>query len=415
MRIVYLHQHFTTPAMQGSTRSYEMARRMAAMGHDVQMVTADRAASPTAKRAWRTSDESGFVVHWFPAAYSNRMNAQARIGAFARFAIAASKKAVELGGDVVFATSAPLTIAIPALAARWRRGAPYVFEVRDLWPETPIAMGALRNPLAKFTARRLERIAYRRAAEIVALSPEMKQGVVRCGVPAERVTVIPNSCDFDLFSVEAGAGQAFREAHDWLKNRPLVVYTGALGRVNGVAYLARVAAAARSRMPELRFLVVGDGCEEAIVREAAQALGVWEQNFFMLPPVAKRDVPAILSAADIATSVTIDAPALWANSANKVFDALAAGRPIAINHEGWLADLIRRHGAGLVLPPNDFEAAAGMLTAVTNRQWRQHAGRASKRLGREQFDRDLLARKLEAVLARAAGRERGAEPIARAA
>jgi glycosyltransferase involved in cell wall biosynthesis len=415
MRIIYLHQHFNTPAMQGGTRSYEMARRLAAMGHDVQLVTADRA--PGSKgRTWRETNEAGFRVHWFPAPYSNRMNAAGRTRAFSRFAIAASKKALQLKGDVVFATSAPLTIAIPAIAVHTWRKTPYVFEVRDLWPETPIAMGALKNPLAIFAARGLERLAYSHAKEIVALSPEMQAGVVRAGVPRSRVTVIPNSCDFDLFGVKPEAGCAFRERHDWLKNRPLVVYTGALGRVNGLQYLVRVAAAALPLLPSLRFLVVGDGCEHDSVRALAHRLGVWQRNFFMLPAVAKRDVPAILSAADIASSFTIDAPALWANSANKVFDAFAAGKPIAINHEGWLADLIRRHAAGLVLPAADCQAAAAMLAAAANRQWCEHAGRAAKRLGRDQFDRDLLARKLEAVLTRAAvGSSTAPAPLAKAA
>lgn len=349
------------------------------------------------------TEEAGCRVHWFGVPYSNRFGASARMRAFARFAVACTHKALTIAADVVLATSAPLSIAVPALAAHRLLGAPYVFEVRDLWPETPIAMGVLTNPVAIRAARRLEATAYRRAAHVVALSPDMKAGVMRCGIPDDRVSVIPNSCDFDLFSATPEEALAFRQRFDWLKDRPLVVYTGALGRVNGVGYLAEVAAAAMPRFPQMRFLVVGDGCEHDAIRQLARKRAVWERNFFMLPPLAKREMPAVLAAADIATSTTIDLPALWSNSANKVFDALAAGTPIAINHEGWLADLIRRYGAGLVLPSGSPQQAAEMLACATNRQWRQHAGRAAKRLGRERFDRDRLAVQLEAVLAKAAG------------
>jgi glycosyltransferase involved in cell wall biosynthesis len=407
MRIVYLHQHFKTPEMVGGTRSYEMAKRLAAMGHEVHMVAADASATQGNSRRWRQSREAGFRVYWYPAEYSNRLGVAARIRAFVRFAAAASRKAIELNGDVTFATSAPLTIALPALAALSARRSPYVFEVRDLWPETPIAMGALKNPLSKLAARILERTAYRHAATVVALSPDMKRGVVRAGYPESRVSVIPNSCDFDLFAgspASRASAETFRESRSWLGNRPLIVYTGTLGRVNGVGYLARVAAAAIESYPELRFLVVGDGYERETIEELAKSLGVWRVNFFLEPPVPKRDVPTILAAADIAVSTTIDVPELWANSANKVFDALAAGRPIAINHRGWLADLLLKHGAGLVLPPSDHLAAAQLLSAAANRQWCEHTGRAAQRLGKEMFDRDALASELERVLVAAAGR-----------
>jgi len=397
VRIIYLHQYFNTAV--GGTRSYEMGRRLVAMGHDVQMVTSDRTPLTNGMRGGRRTTEAGMDVHWLRVPYSNTMAYSQRLKAFAAFAWAASRKAVALGGDVVFATSTPLTIAIPAMYAARRLHIPMVFEVRDLWPEVPVALGALKNPITIGGARLLERAAYRSSARIIALSPGIKAGVVATGYPDDRVSVIPNACDVSLFDVGPAPGTALRREHPWLGDRPLVVYTGTLGLVNGVGYLARLAARVRALDPAVRFAVIGSGREELEVRRGAEQLGVLGDNFFMLPETPKSEVVRWLSAADIATSVVIDVPALWANSANKVFDALAAGKPVAINHEGWQADVFRETGAGLVLDPTDLDAAAARLVAaLRDRPWLAQAGAAARALAAGRFNRDRLSLELELVL-----------------
>ena len=145
MRIIYLHQYFNTPNMSGGTRSYEMARRLVDRGHEVHMVTSSRDGKPSGRhaRGWTETVEAGIQVHWCSVPYSNHMSSRRRLGAFAKFSRLAARKATALRGDVVFATSTPLTIALPAVYAARRRSIPMVFEVRDLWPEMPIAVGAL--------------------------------------------------------------------------------------------------------------------------------------------------------------------------------------------------------------------------------------------------------------------------------
>jgi UDP-N-acetylglucosamine:LPS N-acetylglucosamine transferase len=160
MKVIYLHQYFNTPKMSGGTRSYEMARRLVAAGHEVHMVTTWR--TETAHDDWFHTTESGIQVHWLPVSYSNSKTYTQRIRAVLSFAIQACRKAVDLKGDLIFATSTPLTIAIPGIYASWRNRLPMVFEVRDLWPELPIAVGALRSPVLKWLARKFERFTYRR-------------------------------------------------------------------------------------------------------------------------------------------------------------------------------------------------------------------------------------------------------------
>ena len=405
MRIVYLHQHFATPDMVGGTRSYEMARRFVEAGHEVHMVTAQRSGQG---RGWTETNEAGIRVHWCPVAYSNHMSFPRRIQSFLDFSWRSARRAAGLPCDVVFASSTPLTIALPAAYVRRKTGSPMVFEVRDLWPDTPVAVGALKRRLPIALARRLERFAYQQSSHVVALSPDMKRGVVATGYPADCVSVIPNSSDLALFDVPPEQGRSFRQRYAWLQDRPLVVYTGTLGLVNGVDYLARLAAAVAKIDDDVRFLVIGDGREREKVQRMAEELNVLNRNFFMLESVPKREIPAVLSAADFASSTVIDRQALWANSANKVFDAFAAGRPVAINHEGWLAEMIRETGCGLVLPAHNLEEGAQRLVETLNDQEATRTLRiAARQVARERFDRDILAQKLETVIRAAAEQPNG--------
>jgi len=403
MKVIYLHQYFNTPALPGATRSYEMARRLVAAGHEVHMVTSWREPDSPRKRGWSKTKENGIHVHWLPVPYSNSMRSRQRLKAFFTFAFRAAPKAAALKGDVVFATSTPLTIAIPGVYAARRNRIPMVFEVRDLWPELPIAMDVLNNRLTIAAATWLEHFAYRNAAQVIALSPGMRDGVVRKGYPREHVHVIPNSADLELFDVPPGVGQEFRAQHRWLGEHPLILYAGALGQINGVDYLVRVASSMKRIAPDVRFLILGEGAEAGKIRSLAAELGVLDKSLFLWSRIPKADMPGVLSAATVATSLFIDLPAMRANSANKFFDALAAGRPIAINYGGWQADLIQEHSCGLLLDPNDPQTAAEKLaSSVRDRGWLERAGRNARTLAEERFSRDKLAHELQCVLRTAA-------------
>ena len=407
MRILYLHQYFTTPDHSGGTRSFEMARRLVAQGHDVTLLTSsaflDESWAPT--RGWHVRECEGIRVEVLHLPYSNKDAFSKRIRTFFRFMQACRARAASIDTDVVFATSTPLTIAIPGAHAAARRRVPLVFEVRDLWPELPIAIGALRNPVAIAAARRLERFAYRRSSHVVALSPGMADGVAATGFPRERIDVIPNSCDRGLFNASAEDAATFRKERAWLGDRPLVVYTGTLGKINGVGWLVDVAAAALERDSELRFLIVGDGMERAEIEARAREAGVLERNLFLSAPLPKRQIPALLRAADVATSLFVPLPAMEHNSANKFFDALASGTPVAINYGGWQADVIAETGCGLRLRADDPAEAAGQLSdAVRDRSRLEAMGVAARELAASRFDRDHLARQLEAVLVQAVER-----------
>lgn len=348
---------------------------------------------------WTLSSEAGIKVHSYPVPYSNQMSFMRRMIAFAQFAMVAGRKAIEIGGDVVFASSTPLTIALPAMQAIRSLKVPMVFEVRDLWPELPIAVGAIRSPISKVAARWLERKAYSASAAVITLSPGMAAGVARVGYPRERIHVVPNSCDIELFQNPGKPLLWDEEALAWLAAGPVVLYAGTLGAINGVRYLVDVAAAATRMGSPIRFLVVGNGVEEDLVRERARRAGILGKNFRLMPPIAKACMPTLLAQATLAASVVVNLPELWNNSANKFFDALAAGKPIAINHPGWQKDLLEESGAGFSLAHDDPAAAARRLTEfIATPGAVAAASKAALQLARQRFDRDILAEELLAVL-----------------
>jgi glycosyltransferase involved in cell wall biosynthesis len=214
------------------------------------------------------------------------------------------------------------------------------------------------------------------------------------------VTVIPNACDTDVFGDADLEGKTLRAATPWLGDRPMILYAGTLGLVNGVDYLVRLADRLRTTdVPDACVVVIGSGREHDRVRALADRLGVLGRSLFMLDSVPKKDVAAWFGAADLTCSTVIPVPELAANSANKVFDGWAAGRPVAVNHGGWIADAIRRTGAGLVWPAGDPAAAAVATSEFLTDPGRVSMARlAAQELAAGEFSRDRLFGQLHTTL-----------------
>jgi glycosyltransferase involved in cell wall biosynthesis len=406
MRILYLHQHFTTREGSSGTRSYEFSRLLIERGHTITLLAGRFHRSGLPHEEGKLVDShnvDGIQVLTLNVPYDQKMSYFRRTLAFIWFMLLASWVALrQRKVDVIFATSTPLTIAVPAIIAATINRKPFVFEVRDLWPEVPIGLGILHNRVLVMLARALEKFAYRRANHIIALSPGMKEGIIKTGISPDKVTVIPNACDNPLFDVPTAVGQGFRAQHPEIGDRPLVVYTGAFGAVNDLNYLVKVAACVKTIDPTIGFLLVGVGSETEKIRALSQECGLLGQNLWMMEEVPKRDMPAVLSAATLATSIFLPNPVMWTNSANKFFDALAAGKPIAINYGGWQADVLRESGAGIVLDAENIEHAATQLVdALHTPDWLTSAGQASRQLAQGRFARDKLVENLERVLVQA--------------
>ena len=399
LKIIYLHQYFNTPDMSGGTRSYEMAKRMVSAGHEVHMVTSLREEQKQ-HTDWFTTDEAGIKVHWYPVPYSNNMSYFQRIKAFFSFAFAAKKKAASLQGDVVFATSTPLTIALPAGFTSRKLKVPMVFEVRDLWPEMPIAMGVLKNPIAIYLAKKLEVWAYKNSSAIVALSPGMKQGVTKTGFAEDKVVVIPNGSDNNEFSNDQELAQSFLSNRPWLEGAPLLIYAGTFGRVNGVDYIVHVAKKLKEINSNVKILLVGEGAEKDNAISLAKKLDVFESIVFFENALPKKEMPALFNAATMTSNLVIDLPEARANSANKFFDSLAAGKPILLNHAGWMDEVISHYDCGIsAWSKNLKEVAITLDQKMNDEKWLTKAGHSAKKIAMKYFDRDKLASDLLLILA----------------
>lgn len=400
MKIVYLHQYFYTANMVGvaGARSYEFARRLVAMGHTVEMVTSATNSLKGNPSGWYKTVEEGIDVHWLPVPYSNKMAFSKRLISFMKFAWGSAWKSARIKSDVIYATSGPLTIALPAIFAAVLLRRPMVFEVRDLWPEGAIQLGVLKNPISIFCARMLERIAYRYSKHIVALSPGMKEGIVATGVSPQKVSVIPNACDLDLFQPDL-KGSKLREKFK-LEGKFSLAYFGTMGLANGLGYVLDAAKCLKERgVSDIIFILHGDGMQRELLEERVQNddLG----NVLFSDPVADKSYIVELAAAvDVSMTIYNNVPVLSTCSPNKLFDTLAAGRPGLTNMPGALQRLFEENDCGVFVNSESADDFADKVIAFSKlpKDRIDEMRKNSRALGERMFSRDKLAKNLHELL-----------------
>jgi glycosyltransferase involved in cell wall biosynthesis len=384
LRVLYLHQHFSTPAGSTATRSYAMARALAQRGHAVTLACGQYAGAVTGlsgafRHGAREGRVQGFRVVEFAIPCGNSQGLAARALAFLRYAWRATRLARGGGFDVTIASSTPLTVALPALASR----APFVFEIRDPWPELPRAMGGVPAPVLALMEW-LADAACRRARAVVALSEGMAETARARGAAA--VHTIPNGADLDLFGPQIAPWRP-EEARS---HEVLAVYAGAHGQANGLDTL--LDAAALLRDAPLRILLVGEGREKPRLEARAAAENL--TNITFMPPLPKPQVAALLSGAQIGLHLLADIPAFAEYTApNKLMDTLAAGLPVVSNVPGHAARCVEDGPSGIAVPPADAPALAAALRDLATHPARRAAMAAAARAQAvRRWDRRLQAR-----------------------
>jgi glycosyltransferase involved in cell wall biosynthesis len=402
VRILYFHQYFATRESTVATRSYEIARRLVKRGHQVTVISRDMRENTGARRLVSRDTVDGILIVYVRVPYSQYYRPAKRIASFLGFMVAACVLGLlQPRPDVVLATSTPLTIGVPGLLTARLKRAPFVFEIRDLWPAVPISLGILRNPLLVWLSRWLEATLYRGAARVVVLSEGAREALLEQGVPADKLVFAPNASDLDLFSPN-NVDEHFREQYG-LTGKFLALYAGAMGRANGIEQLADAAAALRAAGNDrVAVVVIGDGPQRPGLerRRAAENL----DNLLVLPPVAKHELAGVVGAADVTLTLFAAHPALQANSPNKLFDSLAAGRPVVLNLDGWLRRVVTEAGAGVYVPAGDGEALAATLAALAAEPEVVAAmGLRARALAEREFSRDTIVDRLADALEAVAG------------
>lgn len=404
MKILYLHQYFATPESNAGTRSYEMAKRLVANGHEVTFITSSAYLSKEYKLSsgWNQLCIEGINLHVLHLPYSNNDSYLSRVLKFIKFSFKSIAKSYSVEADVVFATSTPLTIAIPGIFYSKVKKVPMVFEVRDLWPELPIAIGAIKNPIVIWLAKKLEKAAYNNSERIIGLSPGMCDGVRKQGIASDKIVLATNSCDTDLFDVDASIGATYKQSKlPFVGDRKLVVYTGTFGPINDVSYIVRLAKASKEKSNNICFVVIGSGMKKNEVIELAREEGVLNDNLFILDPVPKTEIVELLSAAELSLSLFGPIKEMWHNSANKLFDALASRTPIAINYGGWQKEFIEESNCGLILGDDYMQSASTIDDFLHDEERYSQAKSACHELAYKHYSRDIMAERLERALAEA--------------
>ncbi|WP_060483751.1 glycosyltransferase family 4 protein [Pseudomonas sp. NBRC 111123] len=393
MRILYFHQHFSTPKGATGIRSYEMARRLVAQGHQVTMVCGSYGGGNTGLSGpflsgKRQGQVEGIDVIEFDLAYANSDGFLKRAVSFLKFALRSIGVALTAKYDLVFATTTPLTAGIPGIFARWLRNKPFVFEVRDLWPELPKAMGVIRNPLVLWGMSLLEWASYRSAHRLVGLSPGIVEGIVSRGVDPAKVAMIPNGCDLEIFDAPAQPWrpQGVDDSH------LMAVFAGTHGMANKLDAVLDAAARLKARgRDDIRLVLIGQGKLKPALVSRAKAEGL--DNVVFHDPVNKERLAGLMASADLGLQVLANVKAFYfGTSPNKFFDYIASGLPVLNNYPGWLAEMIVSEDCGFAVAPEDPDAFADALEqAASDRGALKAKGERGRQLAARSFDRKLLA------------------------
>src|SRR5690606_22896205 len=309
MRVIYVHQYFQTPEQGGAIRSYHLARGLVDAGIEVEMVTAHNESYYDFRKV------DGIKVHYLPVAYMPSFGTIRRLWSFAQFVFQAKKLIKKLPRpDLLYLTSTPLTVGWIGLWAKKTLAVPYIFEVRDLWPEAPIQVGVIRSQWAKEALYRMEAKIYHQALQIVALSPGIKTYIVKRKLWAKPV-LIPNFSD-TVFLSPAKKSPLILGQWD-LKAKFTISYTGALGRVNALHQFLYLAKEAQIEKKDWQFVIMGQGAKERQLKQLAQDLQLTNTRFF--PFGNKEQVRDLLSVTDMAYISFDRLPVLRTNSPNKFF------------------------------------------------------------------------------------------------
>lgn len=398
MHILLIHQAFAALDEPGGTRHHELARFLVSKGHRVTVI-----ASPVSYLTGKNSPpilvdnggEQGGGITILRAYTYQALHKSFVHRVFAFFSFMVSSFFIGLGVknvDVVWGTSPPIFQGVTAWLLARLKGARFLFEVRDLWPDFAIAVGVLKSPTLIKLSLWLEKFLYRRADRMMVNSPGYVAHVRGRG--ARSVELIPNGADPGMFN-PLDNGEKFRQAHS-LKNKFVVLYAGAHGISNDLTVVLEAARLLASDL-KIQFVLLGDGKEKANLQARAAQMGL--ENVSFLPPVPKTEMAAALAGADACLAILKPLDEYKTTYPNKVFDYMAAGRPVLLAIDGVIREVVEAADCGIFVQPGDPAAlaeAAARLAA--NRDESLRMGLAGRTYLETHFSREALAEKLEQLL-----------------
>jgi glycosyltransferase involved in cell wall biosynthesis len=397
MHILLIHQAFAALDEPGGTRHHELAQYLAGRGHRVTVIaspvsylTGQAAPAQGGKAAAPVPGVKILRAYTYPAWHRSFAH---RVVSFVSFMLSSFLLGLRVQGvDLVWGTSPPIFQGVTAWALARLKGAPFLFEVRDLWPAFAVEVGVLRQPALIRASEWLERTLYRRAQAVMVNSPGFRAHVQARG--ARRVAMVPNGADTRMFD-PAARGESFRREHG-LGEAYVILYAGAHGLSNDLQVVLEAAERLRAD-PRITWVILGDGKEKPALQARAKELGL--DNLVFLPPVPKTSMPAALAAADACLAILKPIPLYGTVYPNKVFDYMAAGRPVLLAIDGVIREVVEAAGGGVFVPPGDPAALADAALALAGDPKGSKAmGLAGRQHVQTHFDRAALGLQLEELL-----------------
>jgi glycosyltransferase involved in cell wall biosynthesis len=399
MHILLIHQAFAALDEPGGTRHHELARYLAARGQRVTVIASPVSYLTGSPTTASVSSENGAeertgvrVIRAYTYRALHRSFVH-RVFSFVSFMAASFFTGLGIKNvDLVWGTSPPIFQGVTAwMLARLKR-VPLLFEVRDLWPQFAIAVGVLRSRTLIRLSLWLERFLYRHADRVVVNSPGFINHVTERG--AKRVELVPNGADPEMFD-PSDSGAAFRARH-LLSDKFVVLYAGAHGMSNDLGVVLESARILADRTA-VRIVLLGDGKEKTALQKQAESLGL--TNLLFLPPVPKNEMAATLAGADACLAILKPLEEYKTTYPNKVFDYMAAGRPVVLAIDGVIREVVEAAGCGIfVQPGNPSTLAEAIVTLASDLERSRKMGLAGRKYLEEHFSRERIAEKFLGLL-----------------
>jgi len=391
--LLLIHQYFAGPTEPGGTRHYELASHLVRDGHECAIVASTFNYS-SGKRAVEGNglvieqDIDGIKVlraYTYPSLHRSFTWRVVALVSFMFSSVWAALRVKRV--DLVMGTSPPLFQAVSAWFVSVVRRRPLLLEIRDLWPEFAVDIGVLTNPVLIKIARWVEIFLYRHATHLLVNSPAYRDYLLAKGVPDEKISVIPNGVDPDMFPLGVD-GTPIRDEFG-LHGKFVVTYAGALGMANDLDTLLRAANRVRDD-DRFRFLIVGAGKDRAHLESRVAELKL--TNVIFTGSRNKSEMPAILAATDACVATLLNIPMFRTTYPNKVFDYMAAERPTLLAIDGVIRKVVEDGDGGLFVPPGDDAAlAAAAVTLCDNPERARAMGRSARRHVEQNFNRHRQA------------------------
>ncbi len=400
MHMLLIHQAFAALDEPGGTRHHEIARYLVKRGHRVTIIaspvsylTGTSPPPPTPAEGGREGEDSALTIlraYTYPALHKSFVH---RVFSFFSFMVSSFITGLRVDDvDLVWGTSPPIFQAVTAWLLASLKRVPYLLEVRDLWPDFAIAVGVLRNRPLIAASQWLEKLLYRRADRLLVNSPGFITHIQQRG--GQDIALVPNGADPRMFD-PAADGAEFRRAHT-LEGKFVALYAGAHGMSNDLGIVLE-AAAQLADQPKIEVVLLGDGKDKAQLIHRASALGL--SNVKFVPSVPKKEMDVALAAADACIAILKPIEMYKTVYPNKVFDYMAAGRPVILAIDGVVREVVDQAQAGIFVPPGDADALAEAIRFLAgNRREGERMGARGRQYIETHFDRQKLSAQMVDIL-----------------